>query len=115
MKLTHQREADGIVIRYYGELGHHEAAKSIEYLEKIMTLYASDAIILDLSGMTFMDSSGIAVVLNAQRNVMGFGQSFCVRNAPEHAMRIFRAAGIPARVHFETVPMTAGSTKGGAE
>lgn len=88
------------MIRFNGELGHHEAAQCVEYLEKTMILYANDPIYLDLSGLTFMDSSGIAVVLGAQRNIMGAGQSFCVVSTPPSAMRIFRAGGIPDRVQF---------------
>ena len=63
-------------------------------------LYANDPIILDLSGLTFMDSSGIAVVLGAQRNLLGAGQTFCVIRTPPSAMRIFKAAGIQKRVQF---------------
>ena len=90
MKCSHKREKQGIVIRFCGELGHHEAAQCVEYLEKTMILYANDPIILDLSGLTFMDSSGIAVVLGA----------FCVIRTPPSAMRIFKAAGIQKRVQF---------------
>lgn len=100
MKCSHRREDCGIVIRFQGELGHHEAAQCVEYLEKTMTLYATDPIILDLSGLTFMDSSGIAVVLGAQRNILGAGQTFCVVGTPPTAMRIFKASGITARVKF---------------
>lgn len=100
MKCSHKREDCGIVIRFDGELGHHEAAQCMEYLEKTMTLYATEHIFLDLSGLTFMDSSGIAVVLNAQRGILGAGQTLCVVGTPPTAMRIFKASGILARVIF---------------
>lgn len=122
MKCSHKRENCGIVIRFDGELGHHEAAQCVEYLEKTMTLYATEPIFLDLSGLTFMDSSGIAVVLGAQRNVLGAGQTFCVVGTPHSAMRIFQASGIVKRIQFipelpqmseseEEEPCTAKSTK----
>lgn len=34
MKLSHIRIPQGILIRFSGELDHHEAGKCIEYLEK---------------------------------------------------------------------------------
>ncbi|HBI64411.1 MAG TPA: anti-sigma factor antagonist [Clostridiales bacterium] len=109
MKCSHKRERCGIVIRFHGELGHHEAAQCVEYLEKTMTLYPTEPIFLDLSGLTFMDSSGIAVVLGAQRNVLGAGQSFCVIGTPPTAMRIFQASGICRRVTFlPALPQTEG-------
>ena len=100
MKCSHRRQDCGIVIRFDGELGHHEAARCVEYLEKTMTLYATEPIFLDLSGLTFMDSSGIAVVLGAQRNILGAGQTFTVINTPPTAMRIFQASGMTKRVQF---------------
>ncbi|MGN1015345.1 MAG: anti-sigma factor antagonist [Butyricicoccus sp.] len=101
MKVSHNRIPQGILIRFSGELDHHEAGRCIEYLEKIMTLYSTDRIFLDFSTLTFMDSSGIAVVLNAQRNSLGAGQNVCVVGAPAFAMRIFRAAGLLSRIRFE--------------
>ncbi len=100
MKCSHKREDCGIVIRFDGELGHHEAAQCVEYLEKTMILYATEPIFLDLSGLTFMDSSGIAVVLGAQRNILGAGQTFCVVGTPPTVMRIFQASGIVKRIQF---------------
>ena len=100
MKCSHKRENCGIVIRFNGELGHHEAAQCVEYLEKTMTLYATEPIFLDLSGLTFMDSSGIAVVLGAQRNVLGAGQTFTVvgvffrRAVSSGAYSLFRSCRI---------------------
>ncbi|HIV68886.1 MAG TPA: anti-sigma factor antagonist [Candidatus Butyricicoccus stercorigallinarum] len=123
MKCSHRREDCGIVIRFDGELGHHEAAQCVEYLEKTMILYATEPIYLDLSGLTFMDSSGIAVVLGAQRSILGAGQSFTVVGTPPAAMRVFQASGMVRRIPFlselprlpereqEEEPCTAQSTR----
>ena len=101
MKLSHIRIPQGILIRFSGELDHHEAGKCIEYLEKIMTLYSTDRIFLDFSTLTFMDSSGIAVVLKAQRNTLGAGQKLCIVGAPPFAVRILKTAGLTSRIRME--------------
>lgn len=101
MKLSHIRIPQGILIRFSGELDHHEAGKCMEYLEKVMTLYSTDRIFLDFSTLTFMDSSGIAVVLNAQRNTLGAGQRLCIVGAPPFAVRILRTAGLLSRIRME--------------
>ena len=94
MKCSHKREKQGIVIRFCGELGHHEAAQCVEYLEKTMILYANDPIILDLSGLTFMDSSGIAVVLRVKKRMEETdGDIFLLDPAPQCA-RVLRTSGI---------------------
>ena len=94
MKLSHIRIPQGILIRFSGELDHHEAGKCMEYLEKVMTLYSTDRIFLDFSTLTFMDSSGIAVLLRAQRSVQNLGGSVVVCRVPRQAKRVMDAAGI---------------------
>ena len=100
MKCSHKREKQGIVIRFCGELGHHEAAQCVEYLEKTMILYANDPIILDLSGLTFMDSSGIAVVLRCYKRTAELGGAVTVKDVPPQAEKVLRAAGLERLMRF---------------
>ena len=50
--------------------------------------------ILDLQHVTFMDSSGIAVILKTLRLVNEAGGRLAVQNVPNQAMRVIDAAGI---------------------
>ena len=56
---------------------------------------------LDLAGLTFTDSSGIAVVLRTFRRMRQLQGSMAVVNAPEQARRVFQAAGLDKLVPFE--------------
>ena len=103
MKCSHKREKQGIVIRFCGELGHHEAAQCVEYLEKTMILYANDPIILDLSGLTFMDSSGIAVALHTLQQMKQLGGKMRIANSPVQVKKVFAAAGIQKMIGMEDV------------
>ena len=49
---------------------------------------------LDLAGVTFMDSSGIALILRAQQRMQLLDGSLLVRNVPQQARRVLDAAGI---------------------
>ena len=49
---------------------------------------------LDLSGVTFMDSSGIALILRARRRMRTLGGSLLVCRVPQQARRVLDAAGI---------------------
>lgn len=102
MKITHQRTGDTLVLALGDELGHHEAREIIEYMGTVLALYPSGPAVLDLSALKFMDSSGLAVVLNLHRALARAGRSLTVRGTPEQAMRVFRAANLPSIVHFET-------------
>ena len=63
-----QADRDGtLMISLSGELDHHAARMAIEQAEDLLVLYPCDKLVLNLSGLTFMDSSGLAVVLHLHR------------------------------------------------
>ena len=51
-------------------------------------------LVLDMSGVTFMDSSGIAVLLRARRQMEHTGGTLRVTAIPAQARRVLDAAGI---------------------
>ena len=51
-------------------------------------------LVLDLSGVTFMDSSGIALILRAQQRMKLLDGSLLVCGVPQQARRVLDAAGI---------------------
>lgn len=100
MQIKHQREGEQIVIFIEGELGNYEARKVLSYQENIALLYFDSPVILDLSGLTFMDSSGLAVVVNLSKILERTNRSLIVRATPKSAMKIFRAAGLDKKIKF---------------
>lgn len=100
MKITHQRIGEKIVIFIEGELGNHEAKQILNYQENIVSLYMDSEIVLDLSGLTFMDSSGLAVVVNLSRSLKRTGRNLVVRGTPKNAMKIFNTAGLNKIIKF---------------
>lgn len=100
MQITHQRIGEKIVIFIEGELGNHEAKQILNYQENIVSLYMDSDIVLDLSGLTFMDSSGLAVVVNLSRSLKRTGRKLVVKGTPKNAMKIFNAAGLNKIIEF---------------
>lgn len=84
-----------------GELDHHAARKAMDYAESLAVLYPAECYVLDLSGLTFMDSSGLAVALNLYRTLQRSGRRMVISGCPQQPMRVFRAAGIPKIIPFE--------------
>ncbi len=83
-----------------GELGHHEAIDAMSRIGEILEVHVPRELVLDLSGLSFMDSSGIAVVVQTAKRCRQMGSAFAVEGAPKHAMRILSAAGVPNLVTF---------------
>ena len=83
-----------------GEVDHHGARAIMEELGRQIDLELPRELTLDLEGVTFMDSSGIAVLLRAYRQVGELGGSLTVVNVPDQAARVLRAAGVDRLIKF---------------
>ena len=84
-----------------GELDHHRAKEVMEELDRQIDAALPRKLTLDLSGLTFTDSSGIAVILRTYRRMSQLRGGMTVVHAPDQARRGFRAAGLEKLVPFE--------------
>lgn len=84
-----------------GELDHHEAKAVMAELDRRIDLAQPRQLTLDLSGLTFADSSGIAVLLRAHRRMGQVQGSMRVVNTPAQAGKVFKAAGLERIIKFE--------------
>ena len=57
-----------------------------------------DAVVVDLSGVTFMDTSVIRALLVVQRRLAERSQSLLVRSASPAAARLLQMCGLPTHV-----------------
>ena len=85
-----------------GELDHHGAKSVMEELDRRIDLVQPRELTLDLGGLTFTDSSGIAVLLRAHRRMGQVRGSMRVVNTPAQAGKVFRAAGLERLIQFES-------------
>lgn len=83
-----------MILQITGEVDHHRAKELMQDLERKLELYCPNALTLDLSGVTFMDSSGIAVLLRAYRRMRETEGHFEVMGVPGQAGRVLQAAGL---------------------
>ena len=83
-----------LTIALTGEIDHHSARQIIEQLGEKIDQYLPSNCILDFQGVTCMDSSGIAVVLNTRRRMAELGGTVCLQNVAQQPMKVLTAAGI---------------------
>ena len=84
-----------------GEVDHHHARGLMTEIEREIDRELPKHVTLDLGGVTFMDSSGIAVLLRAYKRTAELGGTVVVRNVPEQAGKVLRAAGLERLLRFE--------------
>lgn len=84
-----------------GELDHHHARQVILELERRIDAAQPQHLILDFQGLSFTDSSGIAVLIRTFRQMGQLGGSMTVKHTPEQAKKVFFAAGLHRMISFE--------------
>ena len=83
-----------LTIALDGEIDHHRARKIMEELTNKINEYVPKLCILDFREVSFMDSSGIAVVICAVRRMRELGGTVELRDVPKQPGKILSAAGI---------------------
>ena len=83
-----------LTIALSGEIDHHRAREVLRTVSEKIDEYLPRLCILDFRDVTFMDSSGIAVVIHAVRRVRELGGSLRLQNVPPQAAKVLRAAGV---------------------
>ena len=94
MPVTCKEEARRLTALVDGELDHHGAKAVMEELDRRIDQAQPRQLTLDLSGLSFTDSSGIAVLLRTLRQMQQIGGSLRVTNIPTQARRVLDAAGV---------------------
>ncbi len=77
-----------------GEIDHHRAKGYIQSIAGKIEAYVPRTCILDFTEVTFIDSSGVAVVINALRGMKQLGGKLLLTGLGSQPLKVFRAAGI---------------------
>ena len=84
-----------------GEIDHHSARSMTAQLEEVISTLLPMRLVLDLSGVTFMDSSGIAVVMRTHRQLTRHGGTLRVVSIPTQPRKVLDAAGVGRIITLE--------------
>ena len=69
-----EQKEEGLSVLLEGELGHHEALSALRSLEETISQQSPSRLELDFSGVSFMDSSGIALVVGGGYHLISHGK-----------------------------------------
>ena len=105
MHLTSFLQDGTLTIALTGEIDHHCAKQYIEAISAKMEAYKPKICILDFCEVTFTDSSGIAVVINALRYMAQIGGRLILCGLNDQPRKVFRASGIDKLVEIKEVTL----------
>lgn len=93
---------DVLCIRLSGELDHHTAEELREKVNQTIEVYQIQHIVLNLANLTFMDSSGLGVILGRYKQIkLKNGEMVvCAISAP--VKRLFEMSGLFKIMNLET-------------
>jgi anti-anti-sigma factor len=97
---VHQREGR-VTVALRGELDLHEARGVQEIWHDLVAREDLDVVVLDLSDLELIDSSGIAFVLHVHGDCRRHGRDLVIVRPPEAVLHRFEATGIAE--HLEMV------------
>ena len=103
MQFTSFLDNGNLTVALTGEIDHHRAKGYIQAISAKIEAYTPSQCILDFSEVTFVDSSGIAVVINALRCMNLLGGQLILCGIRQQPMKVFRAAGIDKLVQMKEV------------
>jgi stage II sporulation protein AA (anti-sigma F factor antagonist) len=77
-----------------GEIDHHNAAGLRSKIDEAVEISYPEVLVLDFGGVTFMDSSGIGLVMGRYKLMKNLSGKVFIENAPRQIKKVLRMAGI---------------------
>lgn len=85
-----------------GDIDHHNARPIRSRIDTKVYIQRPDELILDLSRVSFMDSSGLGLILGRYTKAVELGIVFKVQNPTPQIKRILDLAGTERLIQIET-------------
>lgn len=101
MQFTSFQENGKLTVALTGEIDHHCAKAYIQAIAAKIEAYTPDICVLDFQEVSFVDSSGIAVVINALRAMAQIEGKLVLTGMAPQPMRVFQASGIDKLVEIK--------------
>ena len=100
MPLTSVEEGSALTVWVTGEVDHHAARELMAALTRQVETALPRRLVLDLGGVTFMDSSGIALVLRTWKRMRELEGEMTLRSVPPQPEKILRTAQVDKLISF---------------
>ena len=94
MEVTLIGEKKALLVKVEGELDHHIAEKMKGLVDDKMRSTNAVNVIFDFSGLSFMDSSGLGVIMGRYKKVRTLGGRIIVFGVNAAVMRIMEMSGL---------------------
>lgn len=94
MQVTAHKELNSLVVEIVGELDEHWSSTARTKLDEIISSTNCDRMTLDLKDLSFMDSTGIGVLIGRYKKLKARNINLYVKNVSSSIDKIFKMAGL---------------------
>lgn len=94
MNMTIESSGNLIVVYLIGEIDHHSSAQIRERIDNTISYKKPQHLILDFKNVSFMDSSGIGLVMGRYRIMQSFKGTLEIRNVTPQTKKLMELAGL---------------------
>ncbi len=101
MQFTSFLQDGHLTVALTGEIDHHCAKSYIQSIAAKIEAYTPSVCVLDFSEVTFVDSSGVAVVINALRAMKQIEGRLLMTGIGKQPMKVFKTAGIDKLIEIK--------------
>ena len=101
MKICGEVKNGDLRLELSGELDHHSAKSVMNSAAAIIDEYVPHSCVMDLNDVGFMDSSGIALILNVNKRLCNLGGKIRVEKVAKQPMKVIKASGIERIINIK--------------
>lgn len=97
-QVTYETRGETLVIHVGGEIDHHSAVVVRTGIDEKLAAERPQKVMLELSGVDFMDSSGLGLIMGRYALVKKYGGSLSVLDPSPAVVKIIKLAGMERMV-----------------
>lgn len=94
MNLIVEKHKNNLVVQLKGELDHHTTESVRQKIDQQYFDHRIKSIVLDLRGLTFMDSSGIGLIMGRYKNCIEKGGNIVIVSDNAYVEKMLKMSGL---------------------
>ncbi len=95
MEVKYSKDSEGLTLHVYGELDEYTACRAKDILDKVIYDNVNvNKVIFDLSGLSFMDSTGIGLLIGRYKKIRQFNLPVYITGASPNTEKVIELAGL---------------------
>ncbi|MGD0154038.1 MAG: anti-sigma F factor antagonist [Thermacetogeniaceae bacterium] len=94
------KEGDTLIVKVYGEFDLHAADYARRDIDKYIRAQGAKHIVFDLGDLTFIDSSGLGVILGRYRHISEKGGRVAIFGVPPTILKVMEISGLTRLIPF---------------